>query len=376
MISLEGLTLATGRHDRGRLHPAHLRPLRPRRADPQPVPRGRAARASTTPPTPRCGSSTPSTATWRPRGDRATLRLLLPMLRRHRRAPPRGTRFGIHVDPDDGLLAPGRGGLPAHLDGRQGGRLGGDAAARQGGRDQRPLVQRPAPAGGLAAQEQATRQASAGRSPAHRRRAERAASRSTAASGTPPAATCTTWWTASSGDDPACRPNQIFAISLDAPGPRPRRAGSRCSTWCGERLLTPVGLRSLAPGDPDYKPQLRRRPARARRRLPPGDGLGLADRPLRRRLAAGPSRTTAAGAHASCTASCRTWARRASARSARSSTPSRRSRRAAASPRRGASPRCCGPGSPPRPRPRRRRSRSRAPRRWRWRTKGDMYCHK
>ena len=25
--------------------------------------------------------------------------------------------------------------------------------------------------------------------------------------------------------------------------------------WCGERLLTPVGLRSLAPGHPDYKPR-------------------------------------------------------------------------------------------------------------------------
>ena len=52
MISLEGLTLATGRHRRGRLHPAHLRPLRPRRPDPQHVPRGREARGSTTPPTP------------------------------------------------------------------------------------------------------------------------------------------------------------------------------------------------------------------------------------------------------------------------------------------------------------------------------------
>ena len=34
-----------------------------------------------------------------------------------------------------------------------------------------------------------------------------------------------------------------------------------------ERLLTPVGLRSLAPGDPDYKAQLLRRSAR--RATPP-----------------------------------------------------------------------------------------------------------
>ncbi len=50
MISLEGLTLVTGRDDRGRLHPANLRPLRPRWPDPEhvsgrrkgrPVPHGR-----------------------------------------------------------------------------------------------------------------------------------------------------------------------------------------------------------------------------------------------------------------------------------------------------------------------------------------------
>jgi predicted glycogen debranching enzyme len=56
------------------------------------------------------------------------------------------------------------------------------------------------------------------------------------------------------GDDPACRPNQILAISLDHPVlDRPR--------WLPvfdivkERLLTPVGLRSLAPGHRDYKAQ-------------------------------------------------------------------------------------------------------------------------
>jgi predicted glycogen debranching enzyme len=56
------------------------------------------------------------------------------------------------------------------------------------------------------------------------------------------------------GDDPACRPNQVFAISLDHPI-------LDASRWRAvvdvvhERLVTPVGLRSLAPGHPDYKPQ-------------------------------------------------------------------------------------------------------------------------
>ena len=57
------------------------------------------------------------------------------------------------------------------------------------------------------------------------------------------------------GDDPACRPNQVFAISLDHPVLDRGALGSRCWTSSRERLLTPVGLRSLAPGHPDYKPK-------------------------------------------------------------------------------------------------------------------------
>ena len=55
------------------------------------------------------------------------------------------------------------------------------------------------------------------------------------------------------GDGPACRPNQIFAIALDHPVLDPARWGAIVET-CRDRLLTPVGLRSLAPGHPDYKP--------------------------------------------------------------------------------------------------------------------------
>ena len=56
------------------------------------------------------------------------------------------------------------------------------------------------------------------------------------------------------GDDAALRPNQVFAISL------PHSILDR-SRWepvievVKARLLTPVGLRSLAPGHPDYKPK-------------------------------------------------------------------------------------------------------------------------
>ncbi len=54
-------------------------------------------------------------------------------------------------------------------------------------------------------------------------------------------------------DDVSCRPNQIFAVSL--PHPVLERARWAPVVECvRERLLTPVGLRSLAPGHPDYRP--------------------------------------------------------------------------------------------------------------------------
>jgi predicted glycogen debranching enzyme len=54
------------------------------------------------------------------------------------------------------------------------------------------------------------------------------------------------------GDDPKCRPNQIFSIAL------PHEVLAR-ERWepvmrtVRERLATPVGLRSLAPGDPEFQ---------------------------------------------------------------------------------------------------------------------------
>ena len=56
------------------------------------------------------------------------------------------------------------------------------------------------------------------------------------------------------GNDTAFRPNQVFAIALDHPILDQAK-------WKGvldqveSRLLTPFGLRSLAPGHPDYKPR-------------------------------------------------------------------------------------------------------------------------
>ena len=55
-----------------------------------------------------------------------------------------------------------------------------------------------------------------------------------------------------SGDDPSLRPNQVFAISLDFPVLEKSRWAAVMQ--CVEReLLTPVGLRSLGPKEKDYK---------------------------------------------------------------------------------------------------------------------------
>jgi len=56
------------------------------------------------------------------------------------------------------------------------------------------------------------------------------------------------------GDDPSCRPNQVFAISLDHPVLE-RDRWQPVLEVVRTKLLTPVGLRSLAPGNPDYKPR-------------------------------------------------------------------------------------------------------------------------
>jgi len=56
------------------------------------------------------------------------------------------------------------------------------------------------------------------------------------------------------GNSARCRPNQLFAISLDH-AVLEREHWKAVIDVVREWLLTPVGLRSLAPGEPDYKRQ-------------------------------------------------------------------------------------------------------------------------
>jgi predicted glycogen debranching enzyme len=55
-------------------------------------------------------------------------------------------------------------------------------------------------------------------------------------------------------DDASLRPNQVLAISLPHPVLEPQR-WSAVLDVVAQKLATPFGLRSLAPGHPDYKPR-------------------------------------------------------------------------------------------------------------------------
>ena len=105
MISLEGLTLTTGRHsEAGYILRTFAHYVRDGLI-PEHVSRRRAARASITRPTRRCGSSTRSSATSTPPAiARRSTQLLPDAASTSSTTTCAGTRFGIGVDPSDGLL--------------------------------------------------------------------------------------------------------------------------------------------------------------------------------------------------------------------------------------------------------------------------------
>jgi predicted glycogen debranching enzyme len=182
--------------------------------------------------------------------DLGTLRMLLPKLQDIVAHHLRGTRFGIHVDPHDGLLHQGQEGYQlTWMDAKVGDwvvtpRRGKAVEINALWYNALRLLE-----GWLRDEKnESAAQEIAGH--AERTRAsfnER-------------------FWYADKGylydvvdaegggNDAAFRPNQIFALSLDHPVLE-RERWQAVFDRVGERLLTPVGLRSLAPGEPDYKPQ-------------------------------------------------------------------------------------------------------------------------
>ena len=190
-----------------------------------------------------------------PRGDRALLRELYPTLRGIIDWHRRGTRYAIHVDPEDGLLYAGEPGVQlTWMDAKVGDwvvtpRIGKPVE------DQRAVALRALQHGEMgahAARLRPPRSITSGRAP--RRRGLRGA-----------------FWFEEGGYlydvldgpegtsdargrrvDASLRPNQIFAVSLgtDLLDARPcaRGGGHAARRSC----LTPVGLRSLSPRDPRY----------------------------------------------------------------------------------------------------------------------------
>jgi predicted glycogen debranching enzyme len=181
--------------------------------------------------------------------DRATLVRLLPTLDAAVRAHVEGTRFGIGVDPRDGLLRQGAPGyqltwMDAKVDDwvvtpRRGKAVEINALWYNALR----LLAR------WTAEE---------RGPAAARELEERADRAFTAFNDrfwyAEGAHCYDVVDGEAGDDPACRPNQVLAISLPHPVLEPSR-WKPVLDIVRQRLLAPLGLRTLAPGHPDYKAQ-------------------------------------------------------------------------------------------------------------------------
>jgi predicted glycogen debranching enzyme len=248
MISLEGLTLATGRHAEARSILSVFAHYVEDGLIPNMFPEG----------SQRGLYHTADATLWffhavdrylAYTGDRTTLRELLPVLDRIVKHHVQGTRFGIHVDERDGLLVQGEPGyqltwMDAKCDGwvvtpRRGKAVEINALwynalcvlARWLGEEHGEQAAAP-----LRAQAERTHASFNARF----------------------------WYddggylydvvdSESGGDDAAFRPNQLFAIALPNPVLDEARWPSLVDA-AAQRLLTPVGLRSLDPGHPDYKP--------------------------------------------------------------------------------------------------------------------------
>jgi predicted glycogen debranching enzyme len=179
--------------------------------------------------------------------DRTTLELILPILKDIVRHHLAGTRFGIRVDPADGLLIQGEEGYQlTWMDAKVGDWV---VTPRRGKAVEINALWYNALRLLVGWLEDACDPAATALA-AHADRARQSFNRRF-------------WHEAGgylydvvdgeNGDDPSFRPNQIFAISLDHPILDQAR-WQAVVTAVGERLLTPVGLRSLAPDEPDYRP--------------------------------------------------------------------------------------------------------------------------
>ena len=246
MVSLEGLTLATGRYEEaGYILRTFARYVRDGLI-PNMFPEGR-----------RVGLYHTADATlWffhalsrylAVTGDRLTLRIVLPRLVDIIEHHLHGTRFGIGVDASDGLLRQGEAGYQlTWMDAKVGDWV---VTPRRGKAVEINALWYNA----LRLMERWLYEEQDGA------RAERLAAQARLAHASfnrrfffPNGSYLYDVVDGEHGDDAACRPNQIFAISLDHPVLEPQYWRPVFDV-VRDRLLTPVGLRSLASDHPDYK---------------------------------------------------------------------------------------------------------------------------
>jgi predicted glycogen debranching enzyme len=183
--------------------------------------------------------------------DRTTLHLLLPVLIDIIEYHLRGTRFNIHVDPRDGLLAQGTEGYQlTWMDAKMGDWV---VTPRRGKAVEINALW-------YNALELLVRWCHEESDLKHAEKYGDAAKRARDSFNQ-------RFWFAEGGylfdvvdcngqsgaNDSACRPNQLFAISLEHPVLDEKRWSSVVRV-AQEKLLTSVGLRSLSPDHPDYKP--------------------------------------------------------------------------------------------------------------------------
>jgi predicted glycogen debranching enzyme len=181
-------------------------------------------------------------------GDRATLTLILPKLQEIVRRHLEGTRFGIKADPRDGLLSQGAEGYQlTWMDAKVGDWV---VTPRRGKAVEINALWYNA----LSLLTQWLRDArhpEADEIAGHAELARQSFNRR--------------FWNerrgrlydvvdGENGDDASFRPNQIFAVSLPHPV-LDRQHWRQVVDAVEQKLLTPFGLRSLAPDEPDFKPR-------------------------------------------------------------------------------------------------------------------------
>ncbi|MEP6604068.1 MAG: amylo-alpha-1,6-glucosidase [Spartobacteria bacterium] len=182
--------------------------------------------------------------------DRTTLKLLLPTLVDIVEHHLRGTKFNIHVDLADGLLVQGQEGYQlTWMDAKMGDWV---VTPRRGKAVEINALWYNA----LRLLAKWLRDAGDGAAEDYEQHAERAQ-----------ASFNDRFWYADGGylfdvvdcngengsHDISFRPNQIFAVSLDHPVLAPERWNAVVD-FVRQKLVTPLGLRSLSPDDPEYKP--------------------------------------------------------------------------------------------------------------------------